>query len=108
MIIKLAASCVVSAALLLPVAGFAADTDRSPTTTYVKDSVITTKIKAELAADRLSSLLHVSVDTDDKGKVVLTGTAANQNAVDKAVAIAKSVQGVTDVDNRIRIVADKY
>ena len=107
MIIKLATSCLVGAVLLLPVAGYAADAERSSATTYVKDSVITTKIKAELAAEKLSSLVHVSVDTDDKGKVVLGGTATSKSAVDKAVAIAKSVQGVTAVDNRIKIVADK-
>jgi len=104
---KLAASCLVSALVLLPVAGYAADAERSSATTYVKDSVITTKIKAELAAEKLSSLVHVSVDTDDRGKVVLGGTVTSKAAADKAVSIARSVQGVTSVDNQIKIVADK-
>jgi len=107
MIIKFATSCLLGSVLLLPVAGYAADAERSPATTYVKDSVITTKIKAELAAEKLSSLIHVSVDTDAKGKVVLGGTATSKSAVDKAVSIARSVQGVTSVDNQIKVVADK-
>ena len=55
----------------------------------------------------MSSLVHIKVDTDNKGMVSLSGTAANQAAVDKAVAIARAVKGVTSVRNDIRIKADK-
>ena len=109
---KLAASCLVAGALLLPIAGYTADSpersvDRSSPKAFVKDSVITTKIKAELAEEKLSSLAKISVDTDDKGKVVLSGTAASKAAVDKAVSIARAVKGVTSVTNRIKVAADK-
>jgi hyperosmotically inducible protein len=107
MIIKLAASILVSTALMLPMAGYTADSDKSSVTTMVKDSVITTKIKAELAAEKMSSLVNISVDTDHKGAVTLGGTAARKTAVDKAVSIAKAVKGVTSVDNQIKVVADK-
>jgi hypothetical protein len=41
------------------------DAGRShPTMTFVKDSIITAKIKAKLAADHPGSLAHTSVDTD--------------------------------------------
>lgn len=105
--IKLAASCLTSLALLLPMTGYTADTSTPSAGTMVKDSVITTKIKAELAAEKISSLVHISVDTDNKGAVVLGGTAASKTAVEKAVAIAKGVKGVTSVDNQIKVVADK-
>lgn len=101
------ASLVVVAALMLPIAGHAADADRSSPTTYAKDSVITTKIKTLLAEEKLSSLVNINVDTDNKGAVTLTGTAGSQKAVDKAVSIARGVTGVASVDNRIKIVADK-
>ena len=39
----------------------------------VKDSVITTKIKAGLAAEEMFSLVHISVDTDHEGAVTLSG-----------------------------------
>jgi hyperosmotically inducible periplasmic protein len=110
---KLAVSCLVVGALMLPIAGYSADrsgdgdSDRSSPTAFVKDSVITTKIKAELFEERMSSLLKIKVDTDANGKVVLGGTAANQKAVDKAVSIAHAVTGVTSVQNNIRIKADK-
>lgn len=110
---KLAASCLVVGALMLPIAGCVTDrsadgdTDRSSPKAFVKDSVITTKIKTELAGEKLSSLVRIHVDTDANGMVVLSGTAASQTAVDRAVSIARSVKGVTAVRNNIQIKADK-
>lgn len=104
---KLTASVLVTGLFLLPVTGFAADAEKSTATEYVKDSVITTKIKAELAAEKMSSLVKINVDTDKQGMVVLSGRAATQSAVDKAVSIAKGVKGVTSVKNEIKVVADK-
>jgi hyperosmotically inducible protein len=101
---KSAVLIAIAGALLLPIAGYAADAE-PPTTTkqFVKDSVITTKIKTQLAASLPSTVVHIQVDTDDKGAVTLTGTSQTQAAADKAVAIAKAVQGVTSVDNQIKI-----
>jgi hyperosmotically inducible periplasmic protein len=104
---KLFASCVVAGALLLPIAGYSADSVVQAPGAFVKDSVITTKIKAELAGEKLSSLVKISVDTDDKGMVNLGGTAATQAAADKAVSIARGVEGVKSVENHIKIAADK-
>lgn len=103
--LKLAASCLVAGAMMLPIAGYAADSDSAKV--FVKDSAITTKIKAELAQEKLSSLVRINVDTDNKGMVTLSGTASSQNAVDKATSIARAVKGVTSVENHIQIAADK-
>ncbi|MQY51140.1 BON domain-containing protein [Rhodocyclus tenuis] len=94
--------------LLYSSGGFAADDKPSATREYVKDSVITTKIKSQLAAEKLSSLIHITVDTDKQGVVVLGGTATSQAGVDRAIAIAHSVSGVTAVENTIRVIGDKY
>ena len=106
---KIVTTCLLAAALVLPIAGYTADgdTDRSSPKAFVKDSVITTKIKAELAGEKMSSLVNIKVDTDAKGMVSLSGTAANQAAVDRAEAIARGVQGVVSVQNDIKIKADK-
>lgn len=106
---KLAACCFVAGALMLPMAGYAADLKaaESSSEAFVKDSVITTKIKGALAEENLSSLVRINVDTDNKRVVTLSGTAASQNAVDKAVSIARAVPGVTSVENHIQIAADK-
>jgi hyperosmotically inducible protein len=68
---------------------------------YVKDSVITTKVKSKLAAKHLSSLTNVKVDTDENGVVFLSGHAPNQDAVDMAGMLAKDTDGVTSVHNGI-------
>lgn len=99
---KLITCCLAVGALLLPLAGYSADSPK----TYVKDSVITAKVKAELAAEKASSLVKIEVDTTDKGVVVLTGTAANQAAINKAGQIAKAVKGVTKVENNVKISTD--
>ena len=103
--ISIAAACILTGAVLLPAAGYSADSDsdRMSAKAYVKDSVITTKVKAKLAAEKLASAVHIKVDTDDKGVVVLSGTAKTQEEADKAVSIARSIEGVAMVENKIKI-----
>lgn len=105
---KLAASCFIIGTLLAPFAAHAedSDTDRKHPTTFVKDSVITTKIKAKLAEEKMSSLMHIKVDTDAKGAVVLSGKARTQEEADKAVSIAHATEGVTSVKSTIQIKKD--
>jgi len=77
------------------------DSDISHVDTYVKDSVITTKIKAKLAEKHLSTLTNIQVDTDRQGAVWLSGKAPTQDASDLAEMIAKSTEGVISVHNKI-------
>jgi len=70
---------------------------------YVKDSVITTKVKGKLAAKHMSTLTHVRVDTDANGMVWLSGTAPTKDARDLAGMIAKDTDGVTSVTNNIEV-----
>ena len=73
----------------------------------VKDSVITTKIKAEYAKDKDVSFRRIRVDTDDKGVVTLSGTARSKAEKDKAGSIAKGTEGVSLVKNNIKVQAKK-
>jgi len=102
---KLATSCFVIGALLTPYAAHAEDAgaDRKGSATFVKDSVITAKVKAKLAAEKMSSLAQVKVDTDNKGAVVLSGKVGSQQEADKAVAIAKQTDGVKSVTSHLQI-----
>ena len=68
---------------------------------------LTTKVKSELAAAKLSSLVHIKVKTNGAGVVTLRGKVKTQEAADKAVSIAQAVSGVTSVENNIKIVAGK-
>lgn len=96
------ASLLVVAALAAPLAVQAADNKPAGTTkVWVKDSMVTTKVKAELAASKVSSLAKVHVETDADGYVQLTGKVATQADKDKAESVAKAVEGVKSVDNQL-------
>ncbi|MDO8704277.1 MAG: BON domain-containing protein [Sulfuricaulis sp.] len=106
--IKLATTCFVIGTLLVPIAAYAEDrdSDRAHPMTYVKDSAITVKVKAKLADEKMSSLAHIGVDTDNKGVVVLSGKVRTQAEADKAVSIARETEGVTSVKNKLKIKKD--
>lgn len=63
----------------------------------VSDAWITTKVKSELATTKGVKSMDVTVRTTN-GVVTLTGVLATKTDVRKAVAAAKSVKGVRDVD----------
>ena len=102
--IKLAACCFVIAAIALPIAGFAlAGGPRLPVSVS-RDFLMTARIKAELAGENFSSLVRIKVRTSSNGVVTLGGSARSRNAAYRAASIARSVNGVSAVDNRIKIV----
>jgi hyperosmotically inducible protein len=80
---------------------YGSDTDTSHPGNYVKDSVITTKVKSKLAAKHMSTLTNVKVDTDNQGVVWLSGKAPSKDAKDLAEMIAKNTDGVAAVHNEI-------
>jgi hyperosmotically inducible protein len=82
------------------------DADRSHPKEFVKDSAITTKIKSKLAAEHITSLGSIHVDTDKDGVVWLRGTAHSRAAADKAESIARETEGVKAVHNGISVKKD--
>jgi hyperosmotically inducible protein len=70
---------------------------------FIKDSAITAKVKAKLAAKHLSTLTRIKVDTDENGVVWLSGRAPTQDASDLAAMIAKNTEGVNSVHNNIAV-----
>ena len=106
---KLITACIIVGALMIPAMSHAEDSDgdRSNAKTYVKDSVITTKVKAKLVKESLASAAHIKVDTDNAGVVWLSGTAKTQAEVDQAVTIATGTEGVTSVKSTIKINPDR-
>lgn len=104
---KLFLSLIVTFSLTLSAIGYSADTETHKTKTYMKDSVITSKIKKDLAEEKLSSLLHIKVDTDEAGEVTLKGNVESQELADKAILIAKAVEGVTSVKSELKIIPKK-
>ena len=106
---KLATTCFVIGSAMASVTAFAADSDadRNNPENYVKDSVITTKIKAKLATEHLGSMNHIKVDTDKNGVVWMSGTANTQDEVNQAVAVAKNTEGVKSVHSDLKVQLDK-
>jgi len=82
------------------------DADRSHPKAFVKDSAITTKIKSKLAAEHITSLGHIHVDTDADGVVWLSGSARSQSDVNKAESIARETDGVHGVKSNIKVNPD--
>jgi hyperosmotically inducible periplasmic protein len=106
---QLAMTCVVFGALLGSAAASAGDDTKAvgtSTAVFVKDSAITTKIKTKLAADHLTSLGRIHVDTDENGIVWLTGTARSQEAIAQAVSIARNTEHVKSVHNELTVRLD--
>ncbi len=78
----------------------ASKTDKAAKKTgkFASDSWITTKVKSDLLADSVTKGLDISVKTSN-GVVALTGTVANDDAVEHVEDIAKKVKGVKSVDS---------
>ena len=87
----------VDASGLKVAAGNASDYDGKDSEQPVTDTWITTKVKAELATTDGVKSTDITVATTD-GKVTLIGALDSQTVVDKAVAAARGVKGVRDVD----------
>lgn len=92
----------IASVLTMPLIAVAADGD--PISTKLSDSVITAKVKAEFAKDKVVSATDIKVETDSKGLVQLSGVAKSQAESDQAVKIAKNTKGVTAVKNDIVVI----
>lgn len=68
----------------------------------VDDAVLTAKVKASLYNDPNVKGSEIQVETY-KGEVQLSGFVAEPGDAQKAVAIARGVQGVNSVKNDIRV-----
>lgn len=75
---------------------------RESTGEYFDDSVITAKIKTKLLGDPMVSGFAVSVETF-RGRVVLSGFVNSQVQVDRAIALAREVPGVREVQSALVI-----
>jgi Predicted periplasmic or secreted lipoprotein len=68
----------------------------------VDDSIITTKVKAELVKEPSLKSLNIHVATL-KGVVHLTGHVANRSEASRAVQVAQAVEGVKMVMSDLRV-----
>lgn len=66
------------------------------------DATITMKVRRALLADEEVKRTNLSVDTR-LGVVTLRGTVGSQQYIERAVAIARTADGVTDVRSQVAI-----
>jgi osmotically-inducible protein OsmY len=69
---------------------------------YIDDAVITTKVKAAIAADETLSAMAINVETL-KGKVQLSGFVDTHAEITRADEIARKVEGVKSVVTKIEL-----
>jgi hypothetical protein len=72
------------------------------TGTAIDDTVITTKIKAAYVQDPLVGALDIHVDTY-RGVVRLRGSAHSEAEKERAATVARSIEGVREVQNNIEV-----
>lgn len=70
----------------------------------VDDATITTKVNAALAKDKDLSAVKIDVDTQN-GVVTLSGPAPTATAKERASEVARSVKGVSSVNNQLTVKA---
>src|SRR5437868_14487248 len=95
-------SVLVAAAALAVTAGVASADEHVKSDQPVKDSYITTKVKAELAKDKGTSARDIHVTTKD-GVVILDGSVATDAEKELAEKDAKKIKGVTGVHNGLTV-----
>ena len=89
--------------VLLPVFAVGACANAGTTTgRYLDDSVITTKVKSRLLADSVTEGFKIDVTTI-KGVVYLTGLVDNDKEKNRAEELAKKVEGVKSVENKLAL-----
>jgi hyperosmotically inducible protein len=69
---------------------------------YVEDTMITTQVKTKFAEAEVVDASSISVETIN-GTVLLRGKAKNPQEKSRAESIARSVDGVKAVNNRIDV-----
>ncbi|NMQ27120.1 BON domain-containing protein [Candidatus Accumulibacter phosphatis] len=90
------------AVTLASAVGCASTAKQEGTGEYVDDSVITSKVKAAIFNEPSLKSAEINVETF-KGTVQLSGFVSSPTAISKAVALTRSVGGVTSVKNDMRV-----
>lgn len=76
--------------------------DTRSTSQAAADNAISAKVRERLADDNVVSRFPIRVETVNR-RVTLHGTVDSYAARDQAARIARSVEGISTIDNRIRV-----
>ena len=88
--------------LLASLLGCAGTSTKEGTGEYVDDTVVTTKVKAEIFKEPSLKSAEINVETF-KGTVQLSGFVNSRADINKAVEVARGVAGVKSVENDMQL-----
>lgn len=91
---------IVGLALVAFIAGCAGSRHQESTGEYIDDSVLTTKVTAEIVKDPVLNAFQIKVESF-KGVVQLSGFVNSAQDAYRAVSLANSVAGVQGVKNSL-------
>ncbi|HUO81495.1 MAG TPA: BON domain-containing protein [Gammaproteobacteria bacterium] len=80
----------------------AGNTRQESTGEYIDDSVITAKVKTALATSEDTKARQIAVETF-KGRVQLSGFVDSRSEAEAAVRLARDVEGVVEVVNKMSV-----
>jgi osmotically-inducible protein OsmY len=95
-------SVLFAAVALTTLAGCASSQKHESTGQYVDDTAITAKVKTAIFNEPTLKSAEINVETF-KGRVQLSGFVSNRDSINRAVAVAQGVSGVTSVGNDMRL-----
>jgi osmotically-inducible protein OsmY len=86
----------------MPVGACGGAATRANVSGPVDDATITTRVKTAFLNDPVIGAEKIDVDTF-KGVVTLSGHVKNKEQETKALAVARSIKGVTDVKSSLQV-----
>ncbi len=99
---KVVAGLLMAAVMAITLSACAPTATQEGTGGYIDDTVVTTKVKAQLLNDDSLKSTEINVETF-KGKVQLSGFVSSPQMANRAVTITRSVEGVKSVVNNMQI-----
>jgi osmotically-inducible protein OsmY len=95
-------SVLVAAVALTALAGCASTQKHESAGQYIDDTAITTGVKAAIFNEPTLKSAEINVETF-KGRVQLSGFVRSKENIDRAVVVARGVNGVTSVANDMKL-----
>ncbi|MDF2784427.1 MAG: hypothetical protein K0S95_962 [Pantoea eucrina] len=99
---KVVAGIFMAAFVALTLSACAPTPTKEGTGGYIDDTVVTTKVKAQLLNDEALKSTEINVETF-KGKVQLSGFVSSPQMANRAVSVTRGVAGVKSVVNNMQI-----
>lgn len=100
--VKALSGAVMASVVALALSACAPTPTKEGTGGYIDDTVITTKVKAQLLNTKELKSTEINVETF-KGRVQLSGFVSSPQTASRAVEVARRIPGVTSVVNNMQI-----